>query len=106
MLVLVVVLAKPLCSLELSLIGVYRNHGGYFRSHATSCRYRPSCSRYALAVLERDGFWAGNFHVAKRLGACSPVGWCLDTFTDTSTRYGAAAGDVWRPEENSRNTGF
>jgi putative membrane protein insertion efficiency factor len=36
------------------------------------CRFRPSCSRYAAAVLERDGALAGNARAAWRVLRCAP----------------------------------
>ncbi|MFT4191959.1 MAG: membrane protein insertion efficiency factor YidD [Comamonas sp.] len=39
-----------------------------------SCRFEPSCSRYALAVLERHGALAGGYLTLHRLARCQP--WC------------------------------
>jgi putative component of membrane protein insertase Oxa1/YidC/SpoIIIJ protein YidD len=36
------------------------------------CRFTPSCSRYAAAVLERDGFVGGNLRAVGRLARCGP----------------------------------
>lgn len=36
------------------------------------CRFTPSCSEYALAVLARDGALAGGARVAWRLLRCGP----------------------------------
>ncbi len=39
-----------------------------------SCRFDPTCSIYALGVLERHGALAGSYLTLKRLGRCGP--WC------------------------------
>jgi len=36
------------------------------------CRFEPSCSRYAIAVIERFGVLRGSFLAAKRIGRCHP----------------------------------
>lgn len=36
------------------------------------CRFTPSCSHYAAAVVARDGFVAGNFKALGRLVRCGP----------------------------------
>jgi uncharacterized protein len=36
------------------------------------CRFSPSCSHYAAAVLARDGFVAGNARALRRLLRCGP----------------------------------
>jgi putative membrane protein insertion efficiency factor len=38
------------------------------------CRFHPSCSSYAIAVLERDGAWRGGWRALRRLGRCHPFG--------------------------------
>ncbi len=42
------------------------------------CRFRPTCSQYALQVLESDGFWKGNLRLGWRLMLCSPIGYAWD----------------------------
>jgi len=39
-----------------------------------ACRFHPSCSSYALAVLERDGAWRGSRRALRRLARCHPWG--------------------------------
>jgi putative membrane protein insertion efficiency factor len=39
-----------------------------------NCRFEPTCSTYALGVLERHGALAGSYLTLKRLGRCGP--WC------------------------------
>ncbi|MGH9147531.1 MAG: membrane protein insertion efficiency factor YidD [Vicinamibacterales bacterium] len=36
------------------------------------CRFTPTCSRYAEAVLKRDGFVRGGWKTAARLARCGP----------------------------------
>lgn len=36
------------------------------------CRFTPSCSRYAAAVIARDGAIAGNARAAWRIVRCAP----------------------------------
>ncbi len=36
------------------------------------CRFEPSCSRYALAVLESHGVWRGSWLAVRRIGRCHP----------------------------------
>ncbi|KAF1021760.1 MAG: putative membrane protein insertion efficiency factor [Paracidovorax wautersii] len=39
-----------------------------------SCRFEPTCSQYALQVLERHGALAGSYLTLHRLVRCNP--WC------------------------------
>jgi putative membrane protein insertion efficiency factor len=43
-----------------------------------SCRYRPSCSAYAITALRRYGALRGSWLAAKRLARCHPWGGCGD----------------------------
>jgi putative membrane protein insertion efficiency factor len=36
------------------------------------CRFEPTCSRYAEAVIERDGAWSGGWKVVRRVVRCGP----------------------------------
>ncbi len=40
----------------------------------SSCRFEPTCSRYALGALERHGAAAGTYLTIARLVRCHP--WC------------------------------
>jgi putative membrane protein insertion efficiency factor len=40
----------------------------------STCRFEPTCSRYALGVLERHGAAAGSVMTVHRLLRCHP--WC------------------------------
>jgi len=37
-----------------------------------SCRFEPSCSRYAYQAIDRFGFLKGGWLAAKRLSRCHP----------------------------------
>ena len=37
-----------------------------------SCRFTPSCSRYAAVVIARDGIVRGSWLAAKRIVGCGP----------------------------------
>lgn len=36
------------------------------------CRFEPTCSRYADAVIMRDGALTGSWRAARRLARCGP----------------------------------
>ena len=40
----------------------------------SSCRFEPTCSRYALGALESHGAAAGTYLTIARLARCHP--WC------------------------------
>lgn len=37
-----------------------------------TCRYGPTCSRYALIAIERFGPWRGGWLAVKRIVRCNP----------------------------------
>ncbi len=37
-----------------------------------SCRFRPTCSRYAVQAISLHGFWRGSYLTARRLLKCHP----------------------------------
>ena len=39
-----------------------------------SCRFEPTCSRYAYAVIERHGALRGSWLALRRLLRCQPFG--------------------------------
>ena len=43
-----------------------------------SCRFEPSCSRYAIEALERHGALRGGWLAARRIARCHP--WCTGGF--------------------------
>jgi len=40
----------------------------------SACRFHPSCSRYAAAVIERDGALRGGMRALRRISRCHPLG--------------------------------
>jgi len=44
------------------------------------CRFTPTCSRYAEAVIARDGFMRGGLRAARRIARCGP--WTAPGTTD------------------------
>lgn len=38
-----------------------------------ACRFYPSCSQYAIAVIEREGPWRGSRLALGRLMRCTPL---------------------------------
>ena len=43
-------------------------------SLGSSCRFEPTCSRYALDALEQHGAGVGSYLAARRILRCHP--WC------------------------------
>jgi putative membrane protein insertion efficiency factor len=41
---------------------------------AGSCRFEPSCSRYAMTALEQHGLRKGVWLAIRRLARCHPLG--------------------------------
>ncbi|NRA01388.1 MAG: membrane protein insertion efficiency factor YidD [Myxococcales bacterium] len=41
---------------------------------APTCRFYPSCSAYASAVIQEHGLWCGGGRALRRLARCSPLG--------------------------------
>jgi putative membrane protein insertion efficiency factor len=39
-----------------------------------TCRFEPSCSRYAVEAIERHGVGRGGWLAAQRVGRCRPLG--------------------------------
>jgi putative membrane protein insertion efficiency factor len=58
--------------LLLTLIRVYQSTIG--PALPRSCRFEPSCSRYAYQAIERHGAVRGSWLAAKRLARCQPFG--------------------------------
>ncbi len=70
-----------LLNLEIAAIRLYQNVGSPIVGMTVECRYRPTCSHYALNALLEDGLLVGNARVAGRLAMCSPLGWVIDQFS-------------------------
>ncbi|MCX7894162.1 MAG: membrane protein insertion efficiency factor YidD [Burkholderiales bacterium] len=56
--------------LLVGLIGAYRYALSPFLPQ--SCRFEPSCSRYAMEAIERHGALRGTWLAAKRVARCHP----------------------------------
>jgi hypothetical protein len=57
----------------LRIIAVYRQTlSPRLAARGYVCRFTPTCSRYAEAVLKRDGFLRGSWKTAARLAKCGP----------------------------------
>jgi len=64
---------------ETAAIYLYQRFGSPVMSYVTTCRFTPTCSNYALQVLQEDGFWKGNLRVVQRLIDCSPIGFIFSS---------------------------
>jgi putative component of membrane protein insertase Oxa1/YidC/SpoIIIJ protein YidD len=66
--------AKQLTArLELAAIGSYQTWiSPWLKRGGVRCRFTPSCSRYAAAVVARDGFVRGNLRAVGRVARCGP----------------------------------
>jgi putative component of membrane protein insertase Oxa1/YidC/SpoIIIJ protein YidD len=54
-------------------LSVYRDHGSVWtRRLGVRCRFEPSCSRYAQAVIARDGALLGSLRAGWRILRCGP----------------------------------
>ena len=61
-------------SLAIGLLQLYRATLSAWLGPA--CRFEPSCSRYAVAAIERHGLLRGSSLALRRLGRCHPLGGC------------------------------
>ena len=61
---------SPLALVGRSLIVLYQQTVGPMIP--SSCRFVPSCSRYAHEALGTHGFFKGTWLGAKRIGRCHP----------------------------------
>ena len=57
--------------LLMGLIRVYQVAASPFPS---PCRFSPSCSTYALGVLDRHGVFRGGWLALRRIARCHPFG--------------------------------
>lgn len=64
---------------ETAAIHLYQRFGAPVMSYVATCRFTPTCSNYALQVLQEDGFWKGNLHLVQRLIDCSPIGFIFSS---------------------------
>jgi uncharacterized protein len=60
-------------ALTLGGIHAYQRHLSPLASAAGyRCRFTPTCSRYAEAVIARDGVVKGGWRAVKRIARCGP----------------------------------
>jgi len=64
---------------ETAAIYLYQRFGAPVMSYVVTCRFTPTCSNYALQVLQEDGFWKGNLRLVQRLIDCSPIGFIFSS---------------------------
>lgn len=60
----------PLATAGRVMITVYQNTIGPMLP--SSCRFYPTCSRYAYQAMGRFGFWRGAWMGLRRIGRCNP----------------------------------
>jgi uncharacterized protein len=59
--------------ISLTAIHFYQQHVSAFASAAGHrCRFTPTCSRYAEAVIARDGVMRGGWRALTRIARCGP----------------------------------
>ena len=63
-----------LAGLEMSAIHLYQRFGSPVMGYMATCRFDPTCSHYAVEVLQEQGFWMGNLLIVERLTYCSLIG--------------------------------
>ncbi len=63
-----------LVDVEMSALHFYQRFGSPVMGYVATCRFTPTCSHYAVEILEEQGFWKGNFLIVERLVYCSPIG--------------------------------
>ena len=63
---------SPLARLAALPVRAYRMVASPWVGHG--CRFRPTCSAYALDALERHGAWRGLALTLRRIGRCHPWG--------------------------------
>jgi uncharacterized protein len=86
-LILVAVFAGNwLSPLEIAGIRAYQRVGSPVTRQFIHCRFDPTCSDFAVAALQKDGFWKGNSRIALRLLHCSPLGWLADSLTAAAAK--------------------
>jgi len=62
--------AQPIA---LASIHLYQRAGAPIASRiGLRCRFTPTCSRYAEAVITRDGVMRGGWRALKRVARCTP----------------------------------
>ncbi len=73
-LLLIQVGGSGLVDVEMSALHLYQRFGSPVMDYMATCRFTPTCSHYAVEVLQEQGFWKGNLLIVERLVYCSPIG--------------------------------
>lgn len=58
--------------MAVSAIGGYRSFIHPLSHRFVRCRYRPSCSAYAIDALEKHGLLSGGWMAVRRIASCRP----------------------------------
>ena len=67
--------ANPSTPIKLGLLGLIRAYQWTIGpALPRSCRFEPSCSRYAYTAIDRHGPLRGSWLTLKRLARCQPWG--------------------------------
>ena len=51
------------------LIKIYQKIPGSWHNH---CKFQPTCSNYAIGVLDEFGFFKGSYLMIRRILRCNP----------------------------------
>lgn len=65
---------QPSAWLARGLLGAYQSVLSPLMGRVVRCKFRPSCSHYALGAVEKHGTLWGVVKTAGRLWRCSPWG--------------------------------
>lgn len=57
--------------LYIHAVHLYQRFGRPMTSGRVRCRYRPTCSEYSIAAVQRFGIRAGLFATIRRLKSCT-----------------------------------
>ena len=49
----------------------YQSYGRPLLEGIVACRFRPTCSDYSIAAVERFGIWRGLYMTIKRVASCN-----------------------------------
>jgi len=63
------VISRAVTRVLIALIHLYQR---FSRLTPPVCRFRPTCSEYAVRALEAHGLWRGLWLAARRLCKCHP----------------------------------
>jgi putative membrane protein insertion efficiency factor len=55
------------------LVALIRLYQRFSQLTPPCCRFRPTCSEYAVGALQRHGLWRGLWLALRRLCKCHPL---------------------------------